>query len=207
MENRLRITRRGVIAAALLVMLASGGVAYATIPDESGVIHGCYTKKVGILSVIDPSAGQTCSSGQLPISWNQQGPQGDPGPQGPPGPPGSGGPLALAHVFADGTVDASRSTGVLSVTKTALSGSGCGGFCAPIPLYCLDLDGTPTNVVATIENSVTHEPPGGPPGISVLAINATVDRAVATDWGCSASADAAVLESPGDGAPFYAVFN
>jgi hypothetical protein len=41
------------------------------------------------LTVIDPAAGQRCSSLQTPISWNQQGPQ---GPQGPQGDPGAAGP-------------------------------------------------------------------------------------------------------------------
>jgi hypothetical protein len=85
-----------------VLLLAVGGVggaaavAVATVPDGSGVIHAC----VGIsdpgqppltnaanLTVIDPSAGQSCNSGgQTSISWNVQG---RPGPTGPPGIPGT----------------------------------------------------------------------------------------------------------------------
>ena len=41
----------GVVAGLAL----AGGVAYATIPDANGVIHGCY-KKSGDLRVIDPAS-------------------------------------------------------------------------------------------------------------------------------------------------------
>jgi hypothetical protein len=83
-ESVHRMPRRSKLVLLVVALaLASAGVAYAAIPDSSGVIHGCYTNRGGILSVIDPSAGQTCSSLQTPIAWNQQGPKGDPGPQGP----------------------------------------------------------------------------------------------------------------------------
>jgi hypothetical protein len=88
MELQLRFTQKRAVVAVLVLALISAGVAYATIPDGSGAIHGCYTKKGGVLTVIDPSAGQGCSSFQTPITWNQQGPKGDPGPQGPQGDPG-----------------------------------------------------------------------------------------------------------------------
>lgn len=92
----MRIKHRAWILVGAVALLAiAGGVAYAAIPGADGVIHGCYTNKGGVLSVIDPSAGQTCSALQAPISWNQQGPQGpqgDPGPQGPQGPQGPPGP-------------------------------------------------------------------------------------------------------------------
>jgi hypothetical protein len=85
----------GLLAIGFALVMA--GVAYAAIPDGSGVIHGCYTNKGGILSVIDPSAGQTCSSLQTPLRWNQQGPKGDTGPQGPQGDPGPQGPSGISH--------------------------------------------------------------------------------------------------------------
>lgn len=84
---RLR-TRSWVLLILGLLLATAGGIAYAAIPGNDGVIHGCYTNRGGILNVIDPSAGQRCSAFQTPISWNQQGPQGDPGPQGAPGPVG-----------------------------------------------------------------------------------------------------------------------
>jgi hypothetical protein len=97
----------------LAVGLAGGAaaVAVATVPDSSGVIHACVNRAAvagGVtaepapapnLQVIDTDAGQTCSTdgvtGQLPISWNVQGPPGTQGPpgvsgaQGPPGKPGT----------------------------------------------------------------------------------------------------------------------
>ena len=73
------------VAAALLVV---AGVAYATIPDASGVIHGCYMKTGGALSVVDPSV-TNCPKGDTALSWNVQG---QPGPQGPQGPQGAAGP-------------------------------------------------------------------------------------------------------------------
>jgi hypothetical protein len=95
MELQLRPTPRRAALLVVVLVLVGAGVAYATVPDSGGVIHGCYTNKGGILSVVDPSAGQTCSSLQTPISWNQQGPKGDPGPQGSKGdqgPQGNSGP-------------------------------------------------------------------------------------------------------------------
>jgi hypothetical protein len=72
-------------AAASLLTLGGGLAAYASIPDPSGVIHGCY-KSDGSLSVIDPSRVSTCPRGQAPLNWNQTGPQGPQGSQGPQGP-------------------------------------------------------------------------------------------------------------------------
>jgi Type VI secretion system effector, Hcp len=105
----------------LAVGLAGGAaaVAVATVPDSGGVIHACYDvngsgepASGATLTVIDPSAGQTCaaatvgaSPGQRELSWNQQGPAGTPGApgqQGPQGPPGNtttvtkGGTLTLS---------------------------------------------------------------------------------------------------------------
>lgn len=93
-----------VVGAAVL-----GSVAYAAVPDSSGVIHGCYAKSgggsggsgtsggaggtsagtgTGTLRVIDPSLGQKCAAGEAGVDWSQTGPKGA---QGPPGPPGQQG--------------------------------------------------------------------------------------------------------------------
>jgi hypothetical protein len=80
-----------VIVGALLV---AGGIAYATIPDSSGVIHACYQVNgqgmvdgSGTMRVIDPSStnkdGSTCKHDEKALDFNQKGPQGDPGPPGP----------------------------------------------------------------------------------------------------------------------------
>jgi hypothetical protein len=69
-------------AAALAVATSGAAIAYASIPDSSGVIHGCYTVKTGALRVIDTAKGQTCATGQHALKWNQKGPQGPAGPAG-----------------------------------------------------------------------------------------------------------------------------
>ena len=61
----------------LAVCLLFGGVAYATIPDSGGVIHGCY-KVNGDLRVID-SPSQSCAMNETALTWSQTGPQGPPG--------------------------------------------------------------------------------------------------------------------------------
>lgn len=81
----MRTTPRGAIAAtaAAAALLVVGGVAYATIPDATGVIHGCYSTKDGSLRVIDTGALQSCDPRkETTLDWNQTGPA---GPQGPPG--------------------------------------------------------------------------------------------------------------------------
>jgi hypothetical protein len=72
--------RAGMAIAGLATSAAvAAGVAYATIPDETGVIHGCYSNGLGILRVIDPSAGQQCRGTETSLDWNQTGPQGPSG--------------------------------------------------------------------------------------------------------------------------------
>jgi hypothetical protein len=72
--------RRNVVAyiALGIALVAAGGVAYSSIPDPQGVIHGCFNDTRGALRVIDsPSA--SCDAGETALDWNQQGPQGPPG--------------------------------------------------------------------------------------------------------------------------------
>jgi hypothetical protein len=82
-------TRMLLAASVVGCSLAAGGVAYATIPDGSGVIHGCYAARDGSLRVIDSGSGQSCDSKrESPLDWNVQGTQGPAGPAGPVGPQG-----------------------------------------------------------------------------------------------------------------------
>lgn len=67
------------------------GLGRATIPDAAGVIHGCYNATNGSQRIIDTSV-QSCKTNEVPIQWNQTGPQGPLGPQGPQGPLGQQGP-------------------------------------------------------------------------------------------------------------------
>jgi hypothetical protein len=70
--------RASLVAGALVFV---GGVAAASIPDASGVIHGCRKTNGGALTVID-SATQTCPGGTVALNWSQTGPQGPAGPAG-----------------------------------------------------------------------------------------------------------------------------
>jgi hypothetical protein len=51
------------------------GIAFATIPDGSGVIHGCYTKSTGTIRVIDSAATKLQirrDSSQLEHHWSHR---------------------------------------------------------------------------------------------------------------------------------------
>jgi hypothetical protein len=74
---------------ALVATVLAGGIAWAAIPGDGGVIQGCYLKIGGILRVVDTAKGQRCTALEVPLSWNQTG---QPGPQGLPGAAGQQGP-------------------------------------------------------------------------------------------------------------------
>jgi hypothetical protein len=79
MKVHVKSRRRLVALAAAVAGLALvGGIAYAVIPDSSGVIHGCFKTASGALRVIDPST-TSCLPSETAISWNQVGPPGPPG--------------------------------------------------------------------------------------------------------------------------------
>jgi len=85
-----------IITVAVVAAALTGGVALASIPDGSGVIHGCYAKASsnqppGSLRVIDTEVGQTCSANERALDWNRTGPTGPQGLQGAPGPQGAPG--------------------------------------------------------------------------------------------------------------------
>lgn len=88
----------GVLAGAI----ASGGLAYAlpVIPDAQGEVHACVDYSTqpstprspavergdGSIRIVEGVA--QCSSTEMPLTWNQEGPQGPIGPTGPQGPQG-----------------------------------------------------------------------------------------------------------------------
>jgi hypothetical protein len=102
-------------AGRLLLAVAVGGATFgiasavqASIPDASGVIHGCYnpngaraTNGTG-LNIID-SAGAACGKSMQAITWGQHGPTGARGPTGAKGAKGTSG--------AKGTTGATGATG------------------------------------------------------------------------------------------------
>jgi len=141
--------RRGgrLLGVAAFLLAVAGGIAYATIPDSSGVIHACFLNQEGQLRVID--TGATCRRNETPLSWNQTGSQGQ---QGPPGPAGTA--FAFAHI-TNGTLDMARSKNVVSMTREDFSTS-------PIhteAFYCFVLTTTPVNAVATGEPDTTGDIP------------------------------------------------
>jgi hypothetical protein len=68
------VTRKmlGALGVLAVIGLVVGGIAFATIPDSSGVIHGCYSKNNGALRVIDDSVSQ-CSNKENALNWNARG--------------------------------------------------------------------------------------------------------------------------------------
>lgn len=107
-----RAQRTALFAAGISLL---GIIAYASVPDADGVIHGCYKTTNGSLRVIDAPAVTCDPKNETPISWNQagtrgpqgaQGEQGPIGPQGPAGPQGLPGlaPLVLLSLNADGSI-------------------------------------------------------------------------------------------------------
>src|SRR5262249_31345390 len=88
-----------VVAAAVVVLAVSGGIAWASIPDENGVFTACISNATGAIRMIDPSAGQTCTGGENRVTWNKkgvEGPKGPTGATGPQGPRGAQGPAGPA---------------------------------------------------------------------------------------------------------------
>ncbi len=101
-----------VAALAGLLIGACATIASASIPDDEGVITGCYSQPSGILRIIDVAVDD-CKATETELAWNQTGepgptgppgapgPQGEPGPAGPPGPPGPAGAMTGVEVVSD----------------------------------------------------------------------------------------------------------
>lgn len=83
--------RPAVIVAAITALLLSTGIASASIPDQSGLIHGCYAKG-GDFRLIDAPKEQ-CKAGEKAVQWSQTGPQGPAGAAGATGAQGQVGPV------------------------------------------------------------------------------------------------------------------
>jgi Gp5 C-terminal repeat (3 copies) len=81
--------RRGqiMLIVGAIALLTSAGIAFATIPDGSGVYTACRLNGVGTIRLIDPSGPSNsllshCTALETQISWSQQGPKGDTGANG-----------------------------------------------------------------------------------------------------------------------------
>jgi hypothetical protein len=92
---RSKIVGAALAGASLMVV---SGAAYESIPDDGGVIHGCYATSDVLLGLahtkgdLRVSEDGTCRSYETPVSWSEHGPQGAAGPQGPQGVQGQAGP-------------------------------------------------------------------------------------------------------------------
>jgi collagen triple helix repeat protein len=78
-----------VIGLGIGAAIVGGSVAYASVPDPTGSIHGCYSTITGHLRIIDTAKTPDCLITEKALPWSQLGPQ---GPQGTAGPKGDTGP-------------------------------------------------------------------------------------------------------------------
>ena len=116
-----RVIRIALPVAVGCALTVAGAAALGDIPDSStGVISGCYQNSgndsgpaPGTLRVIDAQAGDTCSPGETPLSWNQTGPAGPAGPHGP----------STAFVVRHGSVNLCQYCGKHTLGQSLPSGS------------------------------------------------------------------------------------
>jgi hypothetical protein len=125
-------------------MLLGTGVALGSIPDQGGVIHGCYNKTNGKIRVTDatnPKLQACLPSKEIALDWNQQGPQGpigESGPQGPKGDPGAAAPRLFASIDVNGAILAASPGVNRSLTFRSFTGKYVVGFtdsiegCVPV---------------------------------------------------------------------------
>ena len=85
-----RLGRPRWLLLAVVVALAAGSAAWATIPGAGGVISACYKNVNGQLRVVDSASA--CRPSETTLAWNETGIAGPTGPTGPVGPTGATGP-------------------------------------------------------------------------------------------------------------------
>jgi collagen triple helix repeat protein len=85
-QGGLRIVVFGLVAGVAALVAT---VAFAQIPDSSGVIHACYHTSNGAIRVVEDVS--ECSGSEAGLDWFQAGAAGSEGPRGPPGPAGADG--------------------------------------------------------------------------------------------------------------------
>ena len=108
-------------------------MAFATIPDSGGVIHGCYKKSGGAVRVIDSSV-TSCVSNETALDWNIRGPAGPQGAIGPEGPQGAEGPQGPAGPGTKTIAGLVDSTGVVREgTGFTVAKSGTGRYSVIFP--------------------------------------------------------------------------
>ena len=84
---RFSMSGRTLLAVLVVAAATAGGIAYASIPDSGGVIHGCYSLNGAggtngtPLNIVNSDIA-SCSKGQQAVTWSQTGPQGTAGKDG-----------------------------------------------------------------------------------------------------------------------------
>ena len=113
--TRIRVTRRVLIGAAAVALLAVGGSAVATAAPTADVYQGCLSGTGALYNVhVNPSKAPTCWSRDKQITWNQTGPAGPTGAGGAMGPQGLKGDTGPAGaVGADGAMGPQGPTGAI----------------------------------------------------------------------------------------------
>jgi hypothetical protein len=154
MKNQTLLTA---VISALAASAIAGGIAWAAIPGDGGVIQGCYDSG-GNLKVV---GALPCPKGYSALSWNQQGVQGIPGPQGPAGPEGPPGVGALRHCVID-------SIGIPDMFGYEIDVAGCSSveISASGPLFGLHggVDGQLVTLLSTGDGVVLTPFDGAPTG-------------------------------------------
>jgi hypothetical protein len=159
MQRPLKGRRLVVVVAGVTAVLVAGGIASASIPDGSGVIHGCYSAAGAKaangtpLNIVD-SASASCNGKQTAITWNATGPtgpQGNTGNNGQNGAPGAPGPT--------GDTGGTGTTGATGATGTA------GNNGAPGATGATGNDGSPGSTGPTGSTGAT-----GPASTVLIAI-------------------------------------
>lgn len=130
--KKLKIRRRSALAVGLTIGLAGGiaTVAGAAIPGVDKVIRSCYDPRSAYVRVIDTEAGQTCTTAEKPLNWNQTGPQGPAGPTGLTGPAGPKGATgATGPTGATGAQGPAGPAGPAGGYQRVGRGEACAGTC------------------------------------------------------------------------------
>jgi len=179
-------------------------VAVASIPDSSGVYHGCFKKSDGNIRIIDSNA-TSCSSNEIEMTWSQQGPPGQPGAPGTAGQTGPRGP-SDAYVkdqkgsFGAVTISTTAPTTILTlsalppgnyVVNSSAAISGPSGFAVT---SCKLTNGTGSSLSAAFQAST-----GGGTGFTfaVIPVSTSFTLAATTDVNVSCLTSAAnVISQP-----------
>jgi hypothetical protein len=166
---KLSTGRLALIALAVGVGVAVGGIAYASIPDANGVIHGCYNSDNGALRVFGKSKDfQQCNAGEKPLDWSQTGPTGLTGPTGPTGTSGATGPTGPTGTLSSAFLDAYHSLMVPQVVAVG----GAVSFDTVFNVSGITLTGgTNVTVTATGFYQVTVDLQAGSSIIAQLSLN------------------------------------